>query len=423
MADEEREVGGFGSELELARPQANAPEVDAERLMSGAAWGEFCDRMKAAGQHVLAESAPATPLDRAEGFRYLANLVQAGIRHSFNLDPLRPRFLRHPDSTSKYGAENADNLYHFAKIRSDRTYKIRGRRNSAFCFLLETKQGYMQLGDMGNYATLDSKEMAIEPDGQFEITLSPSEQPGGQQQGNWVELHPEASQVLIRQYLVDWENEEPATFEIWDVDAEGTAPEPLEPMTVARLLDEAGHWIETTIRMWNEWVLDYRQQRRDGVLAPAKLFAGGADDIRYGNDAYQLSSADEALVIEAEVPDARYWHFQLVDLWLCSNDYANRPTSLNHRQLHVDADGRVRVVIAARDPGVPNWLDTGGHLEGIIQYRYIWTRNNPQPSIRPVALDGLRALLPADHPSVSPEERRLQVALRQAHLRRREPLC
>ncbi|MGE4650040.1 MAG: hypothetical protein AAEJ53_04050, partial [Myxococcota bacterium] len=102
---------------------------------------------------------------------------------------------------------------------------------------------------------------------------------------------------------------------------------------------------------------------------------------------------------------------------------ANRQSSLNQQQLHIDSDGRVRVVLSVEDPGVPNWLDTGGHLEGIIQYRYIWTRNNPQPSIRALPLAELRAALPADHPSVSPEERRAAIASRQAHLRRREPLC
>jgi hypothetical protein len=418
VAEEEREVGGFGSEFELGQRELNTREVDHERLMTGQAWSDFCDQLKAAGAHVLADSAPGSPLDRAEGFRYLANLTQAGIRHTFSQDPVRPRFLRHPDSTSKYGAENADNVYHFARIRSDRTYKIRGQRNSAFAFLLETKQGYMQLGAMGNYATLDSEDLESASDGSFEITLSAQEQPG-----NWVPLDPNASQVLIRQYLVDWENDVPASFEIWDVDAAGLSPEPLEPVGVARQLDEAGHWIETTIRMWNEWVLDYRENRRDGVLAPAKLFAGGADDIRYGNDAYRLTSEAEALLIECAVPDARYWHFQLVDLWFCSNDYANRQTSLNHQQLHIDGDGIVRVVIAGEDPGVPNWLDTGGHLEGIIQYRYIWTRDNPNPSIRAIPLEELASLLPSDHPRVAPEQRRAAVASRQAHLRRREPLC
>lgn len=418
MSADDREVGGFGSEFDLERRATHDDPVDDERLMSGAAWDEFCDRLKRAGRHVLDPTAPSTPLDRAEGYRYLANLTQAGIRHAFNLDPLYPRFLRHPDSTAKYGAENADNLYHLAKIRSDRTYRIRGERNSAFAFLLEIKQGYMQLGDMANYATLDSEEMTIAADGSFEIVLSVEPH-----EGNWVPLHPEATQVLIRQYLVDWEHDEAARFEIWDVDSEGVAPELLTPRRVARTLDEAAEWIDVTARMWNEWVRDYRERREDGVLAPAKLFAGGADDIRYGNDAYKLGDADEAWLIEAEVPDARYWHFQLVDLWFCSNDYANRMSSLNHQQLHLDADGKARIVIAAQDPGVPNWLDTGGHLEGILQYRYIWTRNNPEPTLQTVPLASIRDALPGDHPRVSPDERRRVIAARQAHLRRREPLC
>jgi len=28
-------------------------------------------------------------------------------------------------------------------------------------------------------------------------------------------------------------------------------------------------------------------------------------------------------------------------------------------------------VIAHEDPGVPNWLDTGGHREGTIFWRYL----------------------------------------------------
>jgi hypothetical protein len=106
-------------------------------------------------------------------------------------------------------------------------------------------------------------------------------------------------------------------------------------------------------------------------------------------------------------------------------DYANRVSSLNHTQLHIDADQKVRVVIAHEDPGVPNWLDTGGHLEGIIQYRYIWITQDeqPQPTIQTLPLDQVRSALPAKTPVVTPDARRQQVAARQAHLRRREPTC
>lgn len=422
MAAEDRAVGGTGSEIgSKTRDRVrNDPAIDTERLLTGRAWEEFCDKLKQAGKHILAETAPSTPRDRAEGFRHLVNVTQAGIRHTFNMDPSQPRWLRNPDSTSKAGAENADNLYQFCKIRSDHRYRITGRRNTATAFLLETKEGYMQLGDTENYATLDSDELVTNPDGSFEILLA-RERPEGPVQ-NFVPLHEHAAQCLIRQYLVDWDTEVLAEFEIVDLDTEGTAPEPLTPVDVARGLDDAADWIETTQRIWNEWGQGYRDRRQDGILAPAELYVGGADDIRYGNDGYEIGR-DEALVIEGEPPDARYWHFQLVDLWMASMDYANRQSSLNHHQLRVDADGRYRVVIAHRDPGVPNWLDTAGREQGIIQYRYIWTRNNPQPTIRKVAFDEIRGLLPEDTPVVSLDERRATIARRQAHLRRREPTC
>ena len=416
-----RAVGGTGSELgSKSKDRVRNPEgVDAARLMSGEAWDDFCDRLKETGRHVLAEANLDTELDRSDGFRYLANLTQAGIRHAFNLDPRFPKWVRHPDSTSKYGAENADNIYHFSKIRSDLRYRISGRRNTATAFLLETKEGYMQLGDVENYSTLDSEAMTVAPDGTFEIILS-AEDPGGAP--NWVPLHADATQVLIRQYLCDWETEVPAEFEIVCLDTEGESPEPLRPAPIARKLADAAHWIETTIRVWNEWSVGYRERRKDGVLAPAENYVGGADDIFYGNDAYVLAP-DEAIVIESDVPDARYWHYQLVDAWLASMDYTNGQTSLNHTQLHIDADGKVRVVIAHRDPGVPNWLDTGGHLEGLIQYRYIWANDNPQPTIRTLKLGEVRAALPADTPLVTLEARREAIARRQAHIRRREPTC
>ena len=170
----ERAVGGTGSEIgSKTRDRVrNDPAVDTERLLTGQAWDDFCDKLKEAGKHILTDAAPATPRDRAEGFRHLANVAQAGIRHTFNMDPSFPRWLRNPDSTSKAGAENADNVYQFCKIRPDHRYRISGHRNTAMAFLLETKEGYMQLGDTENYATLDSDELVTNPDGSFEIVLA-----------------------------------------------------------------------------------------------------------------------------------------------------------------------------------------------------------------------------------------------------------
>ena len=40
------------------------------------------------------------------------------------------------------------------------------------------------------------------------------------------------------------------------------------------------------------------------------------------------------------------------------------------RETKVDADGSFTVVIAHRDPGVPNWLDTEGRPFGIVFWRF-----------------------------------------------------
>jgi hypothetical protein len=53
--------------------------------------------------------------------------------------------------------------------------------------------------------------------------------------------------------------------------------------------------------------------------------------------------------------------------------------SCNGHQAHVDDDGRVRVVIAHADPGVPNWLDTEGHATGSIFWRFFLAEERPGP--------------------------------------------
>lgn len=410
-------IGATGEKLKRFRRPPAAPEINAERLMSGQAWSDFCDALKTAGEHILSPDAPGSAFDRAEGFRYLLGLVTAGIRQAVVLaDPDIPRFIRNPDITSKWGAENADNHYLWTKIRSDATYRITGKRNSAYDFLIEVKEGYMQLGDDRNFATLTASQLTTASDGSFEIILSAEEQPG-----NWIPLHPDARYVAIRQYFYDWEHEEPAEFRIVAIGNEGVAPLPLRPAGAADMLDNAGEWIEQTVRFWKQWVVQLRTQPRPGELAPARRYVGGADDIYYGNDLYQLA-ADEAMIIETELPQARYWSFQLCNLWFHTLDYANRQTSINGHQAHIDGDGRFRCVIAPRDPGVPNWLDTAGHLEGVIQYRWIWTETNPAPTVRVVKFAEVRRHLPSDTPVIGVEARRDIIRKRQEHVARREPV-
>ncbi len=69
---------------------------------------------------------------------------------------------------------------------------------------------------------------------------------------------------------------------------------------------------------------------------------------------------DEALILEVTPPECHFWNIHLGDYWGQSLDYTYRQTSLNGHQAVLDSDGVFRAVVAHRDPGVANWLDTAG---------------------------------------------------------------
>ena len=215
---------------------------------------------------------------RAEGFRYLLGLVRSGVAQALELsDPDQPRWVRNPDSQAKWGAENPDNQYLWARIGPHAACGIRGERRDLFDFLIEVKQGYLQLGDAGVYATCTSFDLTFDADGRFEILLA-AQRPSDWR-GDFLAIHEDARYVAIRQYLLDWEREAPARFEIARVGGEGLPPAPLTATAIADRIDRAGEWTLATASFWTQWVEQLREAWRPGQIAPARRYAGGAPDI------------------------------------------------------------------------------------------------------------------------------------------------
>ena len=145
------------------------------------------------------------------------------------------------------------------------------------------------------------------------------------------------------------------------------------------------------------------------------LYAGGVFEL----------GPDEALIVENRVEQQpQYIGFQLGTLWGESMEYASSTGSLNGYQSEVDPDGVIRLVVAHRDPGVPNWLDTTGHAEGFLTPRWAYSETpspDQWPSItaRKVRFDEIREHLHESTRAVSPEQRRDQIRVRQEHVQRR----
>ena len=393
--------------------QSRAMSDDAARLLSGEAWRDFCRRLERAGEAILGESYPDDRRTRSEGFRALTRLLTYATQLEIEAgDPLFPSFVRHQDPYNQWGGPNPDNVYLRANVDPAQSYRVwandvRGVRQALFSL----HEGDMPLQEYGVYGECSLDQLERGPDGSLELWISPDEG-----KGNRIRMDPKARIFTIRIYQADWAVDAAPPFHIERVGHEGLPRPPLTPDAMARGLDRSVRWVEASAAYWNQYTRAAWERSEPNQAAPARPAPGGADNILDGACLWDLAE-DEVLLLEVDRPDANYWSFVTHTLtWLESGDFDQRQTSLNGEQSHVDPDGRVRIVLAHTDPGVPNWLDTEERRRGMLIYRWVWARNAPTPVARVTKSEALRELLPHHHPLVTPDERRRQLSQRRAQV-------
>jgi len=381
---------------------------DLDAAATAAAWSEFCDAIKRAGITILESYPQPTDVDRAEGLRYLAQQVQASIQDALVGEPGEPPLLRVGANTlNKWGMDSADCKTQSAHLDSAGTYRLSGRRGNA---RLVAVQVMVLEPEFVAFASLSEDALGADSAGQLDVVISAARP--ADWTGPWLEMDPATTTLVIREYFADWEHEAPGSFRIERVDTVPTRPIP----TLAgarRLLDQAAGSFATRPTRWLPNIDPVRAHLVNRLAAKPPTDQGLADNI-YGSGWFQLA-ADEALVIELDAPDALLWSFQLANVWSESLDSINHSSSLNGDQSVASSDGRYRIVVAHEDPGVANWLDTVGHPEGVILFRFQQSNNCPQPSAVVVAFGDVRDALPADTAVVTIAERAASIAHRRAH--------
>ncbi|MEI8359296.1 MAG: hypothetical protein WCH13_12515 [Deltaproteobacteria bacterium] len=380
------------------------------RTMSGAIWREFLARLADLESLVAGEGVPATPQDRAEGFRYLLRFLGSGIHVALpGGDPDYPAFARMVENGMSWGLDNPDCNYSWARVRGDAVYRVAGHRGSACHLEFQVNTGHFGDGNVGRWRTvssLNARELHGAPDGTFELIIG-----GPPRDGNWMALDPEASFLLLRQYLNDWECERPAEIAIERVGAE--YPQPVVTTAeVAARFDELGTWLSAGARGWESMSRLILSMPPNAVTMMEPLTGhAGLRGQSYGMGHFAVEPG-WALVVEFEVPRCLMWSVQLSGWFWESMEFAGRQTSLNGSQAVVDRDGRFRGVIAHEDPGVHNWIDCEGHREGTIGIRYLFPEQVNQPTFAHVPVVDLGRVLPADTRRVSREERRTGIERR-----------
>jgi len=370
--------------------RGQTPEgISEQRIVSGQAWEDYCDTLKAAGAALRFPGTPRDPFNQAEGYRYLARLVRAGLEGFLeDSDPRAPVLKRVVHETVKMGADNPDNFYQNATISGAHEYRIRGTRGTVAYLSFGTQAGhYGQGGGLPPTGRLDASELHIEPDGSFEIAVSCREHAG-----NWLPMKPETGLLIVRQTFLDRQTETLADLRVERIDGPAE-PVPVTPAMVDDGLRNASTLVAGASLLFAKWARDFQKHTNElPQFDPATSNAAGGDpNIAYYHSHWRLAP-QEALVIDVVPPACEYWNFQLDNYWMESLEYRFFRVHTNKHLAAANPDGSVRIVVAHRDPGHPNWIRTVGHDSGTMCFRWVRADSHPVPRTRVVSVDQVATL-------------------------------
>lgn len=363
-------------------------DVAEQRIVSGQAWEEFCDTLKAAGASLQFPGTPKDPFSQAEGYRYLTRLTRAGLMAFVeHADPKSPVLHRVVHETVKMGADNPDNYYQTAAISGEYEYRITGKRNTVKYLGFGTQIGhYGEGGGMPPSGYLEASQIEINADGSFEIIVSCNKHAK-----NWLPMVPESGNLIVRQTFLDRDTEIPAELTIERIGGD-TEPSRLTPRILDSGLKSTSTLVAGASLLFAKWARDFQKHSNTLPMFSPEVSnnAGGDPNIIYYHSHWALAP-DEALVIEATPPECEHWNFQLNNYWMESLDYAHYRIHTNKHLARYEPNGSVRIIVAHHDPGLPNWINTTGHESGTMCFRWIRAKQHPQPKTRIVKLAELKS--------------------------------
>lgn len=382
-----------------ARAQATSPAT------SGVAgWAEFVESLRTLPDRMLAKLPPEMRKDpqvQQEIGRLALEAVASQTLSAIGQDSDAPQFVPSLGQILNVGQPNADTVYRSAVIAPGGSYRIRGQRGTLNHTVLSQM---IPRGTPGgtDRPHLHLSKLKADVDGRFDLLVSATKPQG--YAGDWWQLNPASNMLMVRMVSGDWSNEESPTLSIERVDTSIGRQRP-----PAQLLEQRLRRLPQSVDMLALMFVDHHEKlRQDGFINSFKIFDVGFGALEgqfYYEGAYDLAD-DEALIVESPVPTkCNYRSLILTNEIYETTDWYNNHASLNLAQAAPDSDGKLRIVVAHKDPGVKNWLDTSGHPRGVVQGRWTDCDSQPMPVAKVVKLQDLRGALPADVATVTAEQR------------------
>ncbi len=363
------------------------------QTQSAQAFDELLETLETVRRDFLSEENPRIrgAADIADGHRFLMHVLEQALLIQLEATPTHPRFEHQVSPIRKVNGDNPDAIYWTAVIDGGQVYRVRSNQAGAVYSSITIEAGGRSEGYSGRVAgVINDSQYDIAEDGSFEVILG-----GEPRERNWFPLPEDAVRVTTRHYFeektsvaADHHVHVPISIEVLDP---GPPPPTPNDASIAASIRRVDHYLRSrTVDMptpdpMPSWVSEvpnvFNAPQKPGTLAYA------AADAAYTMAPFALGP-DEALVITGRFPKCRMANVVLWNAWGQTLDYANRRISLNRAQTQLEPDGSFRIVVAHRDPGVPNWLDTEGRGSGSIYWRFMLPEGEIEtPKARVVPFD------------------------------------
>lgn len=383
-------------------------------------WTYYLDAMRGAGDLIERTWRPQDEQYRADLYRQLMMNIGYAYFQYFQSNEVNPDFM--PLWNSVFMLQpNPDDVYLWAPIQGDLRYRITGDRGTIhyISFLIGSEMIGMSDTPKGGKYQLNINDSMVDENGRIDILIS-CEKPAGYD-GTWMQIDPEMDYIIVRQRSYDWGKEVDSRFAIECLDG----PERKRQMDAAEIAERLEKLIRVPERwsaLWIDWQNDLLKKLGQNQFE-LNTFAemSGAHNQYYWQAIFDLQPG-QALILETELPETRpYWNVQMNDPIFNALEYVYRQTHLNGHMARIDTDGKFRAVVSEEDPGVANWLDTAGYLQGTIIGRWTACSSAPIPTLKVVPFAEIAEHLPADTAFVTAEERKATLRKRRigAQMRRR----
>jgi hypothetical protein len=345
-------------------------------------------------------------------------IMSAAYVEVFGTDTDSPDWVPYIPYYLARAAPNPDTVYAFAPIEASGVYRISGVKGTETIAAITLRKGGAHLGQRcaARVGEIDFRSVDADTAGRFSFVLSAQRPEDRDLQ--WFELHPETTCLMLRRVTKD-ATQRDGVCGIERLDR----PRARLALTDRQIQERFVNVARYTASQ-NEFLLAYLQRLRElgaqqrFVLDDQSGYGGLITQSHYFH-MFSLEP-DEALILESSLPKVcRYWSIQVMNPFAATIDYVLHQSSLNDHQARIDSDGKVRMVLSLSDPGVPNWLDTGGWGQGGVQWRWNEVDSSPHPAVTRIKLDELWQHLPADTERLSSESRAASLSARAAYYQSR----